>query len=138
MAAIRYAPRTDKGQGFLPLVIRALGHLVAVAYATFNKWPMTVEQAHAELLQAIEHINQIGQPEYISTEGREAITRWKESVNLLAEAFRVVAERNPENLTDAHLKPITDLVHTTWAFCALMDTELIGLTDEETDAGREA
>lgn len=129
-----YNPTTDYGAGFLPLLNRATGHALFVIGARLHDWPMTTEQAHAELTEAINHINALQvNAGLLSTAGREAIENWKTTLQGLVNELAPHVNTNP----DARL--MADMVtyaQQTYALLAILDTELLDLAPPHTDAGR--
>ena len=135
--ALDYNPDSDHGRGFLPLMVRALGHSLFVIGAHFHTWPMTVEQARAELSEGLQHANAIATNlDILSKAGNEHVTDWKRSTQMLIDAFGVAENNNPEQLITEHQQALVNYAQQTWALTALLDQELLGLTGAQTDAGR--
>lgn len=134
--ALTYKPTTDHGKGFLPLLTRALGRALWVLGAHFQKWPMTVEQARAELQEGLAHANNIGNLDLLSKAGQAALDDWKKSTQMLIDAFGVAENKNPEQLIAEHQTALVNYAQQTWALTALFDIELLGLTENDTDAGK--
>ena len=134
---IEYAPTTDTGRGFLPLLIRAVTHAAAIISAHLHDYPMTVEEARAELNEAISHLDDIGAIDLMSGDGQITIGLWVSSARDLRDQLGGTEETDPDATIADHAPAIVTFMQQTWALGSALDMELFGLRPDETDPGRQ-
>lgn len=125
--SIPFAASTPNGRGFLPPMLRGMGHLLYLLGCLADEaMTVTVEQATTELTAAREHWNARTATENVSTATLGI-------ADLLATAIGEAIREYPDWGEDARISNLRDLNHRILAFSASLDRELVGLRDS--DAG---
>lgn len=122
-----YAARTQQGAGFVPPMVRAMGHLLFLA-ACVNDPDVTVtnEEARTEIGLALEHWIARATPPSVSTA----------SANRAVAIATAITEARDEYEgwdDNARVNNLRDLTNRILQYCADLDRELTGLRDS--DAG---
>jgi len=128
LATIPFTTRSQEAVGFLPPMIRALGHLtfVLAVVADEDDTSMTDEDILAELDHAIVHWNQIADPETTSVASTT-------QVNELNRLLALAKTEWPDWEHKDRVKNIRDTANRIVGFTVALDRELVGLRDS--DAG---
>lgn len=135
--AIIYAPKTDTGAGILPLFFRAAMRALALAYVNFMKWPMTVEQAHAEISDAVTAYNKMTLTSGLMTERTMTwLTLYGDELKLLQGKLDEGRKADPDGSIEPYAEQIRSMLSTTLAVLSRMDSELFGLREDATDPGK--
>lgn len=135
---IPYDPQTELGAGLLPLLVRAMSRIITLSLAHRLAWPMTIEQATAELTDTTTALDlQFWRSaDVLSTSAKEHLQTWSANVAELAATAATATTANP----DGDLAPITEdlkeLARRTFAIASILDTDLVGLNGTQTDPGR--
>ena len=129
-----YNPTTDRGTGISLPISKAVYHAMSIFTATQRNWPMTNEEAHHELTEALNHIGDIQDiNNLISTEASEAITNWTDTLPALQTQF---PDGNTDPIDPSNIPAIRTMVTEAWGLLSLIDRELTGLTGAQSDPGR--
>ena len=134
-----YKPTTEFGKGFFPLLMRSWIRTLIVANAVFQKWPITLEAASAELSEGFNYWTMIKQGTLLQFSG--ATTQQLAFLNLdyrrLEDDLRKEHEKNPTGpipeWLDARLRSLTEGI---FVLLAELDKETLGLNVLQTDAGK--
>lgn len=134
---IPYAPTTVRGVGFLPCLVRATHKALHVVAAVSMEWPITAEQAKAELQLAMESLNTIQTlGKVLSDEATNHLNDWLVQTQSLSTLLGGLEAVDPEMNIDTLTQPLKDYLTQTWALLSIMDKELLGLDDTQTDPGQ--
>lgn len=139
MSDIAYNPQTDHGRGFLPLLTRVTQFVTLIIGAIGYEWPITVEIARGNIDRAIQRSKDITITEAIlSPDANKALANWQAQAQALSDILKKEEQKKADSpLTTEHKELLKAFVNQTWALTALLDRELLGLTTDETDPGRE-
>lgn len=135
--ALPYTPDSEHGRGFFPILARIIQFVTLVIGAIGYEWPLTVEQARANLQRVAERAQTL-QPwlDSFSTDARKHYDDWLGQANALTEVLRTAENAdNTAVLNDALKKDLKAFINQTWAFMSILDQELLGLTADQTDPG---
>lgn len=131
--AIPFEPRSEEGTGFLPPVIRAMGHILhCVALAT----PRTaVERINAEISAAMGHWNNATLPEGLSSITRQQFESLTEAINMANAQIGdwITHNGNCADGCDCRIARLRNLSNRVISFSSRLDRELMGI--RETDPG---
>ncbi len=134
---IPYTPTTDLGKGILPSLVRAHAHTMTVFTSVAHDWPMTIEQAKAEMHEAKNHVATMPDiSALLATETNTYIGLWKERLDSLLKTLETAEKANPEARVADHKDALKDFATQTFALLKWLDNDLCGLNDNQTDAGR--
>ena len=127
--ALQATPRTTSGTGLTVPIAKALAHLWLVHEATAREWPITAEQASAEIAEAVTHLRDIIYPEDLLTETLVSeLATWNPTLTTFAATAAAEAVSSPEEPFSAdHAEDLRSIVRGTWALLALIDREITGL-----------
>jgi hypothetical protein len=138
-AAIIFAPKTDQGAGILPLLFRSILRALMLAYVNYMKWAMTVEQAHAEITDALNAYDKaIGNipKALISDTTNEWFTIYRNELLDLRDKLAAASTTNPDATIEPHAEQVRHLLNSTLALLSKLDNELFGLKGDATDPGK--
>lgn len=137
--AIPYHPTTELGTGFLVPIIKSTHHIHAITLGLAHGWPITREQAKAEIDHAILHAEGLRPAKGIITKTCEKyLNDWQKQVVKLRDAIQALENDNPEGLLSADdplREQMKDLEKQTWGLLSALDTELLGWHADATDPG---
>lgn len=138
--ALAYAPRTDTGTGFLVPMLKAAMRPMYIFGAIANSWPMTLEMAQGDMQDARARTTVLGGGDLslLSEAGQAAVREWSATLDtVLTELQSAITDNGLEaNVTEALVPSLVACQQQAWALLSLMDTELLGYTDDQTDPGR--
>ena len=125
--ALPFTPQTQQAQGFLPPMLRAMGHILFLNACLADE-NVTVADAEAlnELRHAQEHWNARADTPAVSTASRERATTIGTAIT------EAIAEYEGWNETQ-RIGNLRDLSHRILQYGADLDRETVGLTNS--DAG---
>lgn len=127
IATIPFAPTQQAATGFLPPLVRGMGHVLYLLGCEADEAvTVTPEQATAELTAAREHWNARSETNNVSSLARERSTTLGLAIS---EALNEYTGWTPDQRTSN----LRDLSNRIVAYTAELDRELIGLTGS--DAG---
>ena len=134
---VQYKPRTTDGLGFFPLLMRAWVHSLVVAYSVFRGWPITYEVAIAELQEAKSRMDKVYIPDYgIYTEKTALqIVAMRNKLDFILTEM----QSNPGlevQVQDKHSEALHDLTNMIFALAAHLDYETLGMSPDNSDAGK--
>lgn len=128
---------TEQGTGLILPIVKALTHIMAVHNAITHEWPMTTEDALAEIDDASRHMTTLMIPsELMTAESADEIERWISllQASLIELRGDVVAD---QNISDSHHTEVIKLLaKQTWQLITVLERELTGLRPADTDPGR--
>lgn len=121
LQTLPFAARTANASGFLPPMVRAMGHVLYLTGCLADEnVTVTDAEAHTELDHAVEHWNARAVTENVSTASAD---RSRAIGTLLQEARAEYAGWEPE----ARVNNLRDLSHRILQYSADLDRELVGL-----------
>lgn len=132
-------PRTERGTGLVLPVGKAIAHLHTVVNALARQWPITNEEAAAELAEVAEHIHDATAVEdLLSTTAFDALNEWKTNIATALASARQTATAAPEDAAaESDIATTVAAIATqSWPMFTLLDRELTGLSNADTDPGR--
>lgn len=120
-----FTPRTTHASGFLPPLLRAIGHILyALGCLADETVPKTDEEILNELRHARTHWDARTDTEAISTTTRDRATA-------ISQAISEAIEEYPEWDTETRTANIRDFAHRLIQYSADLDRELVGLRDSD-------
>jgi hypothetical protein len=123
--SLPYAPRTTNASGFVPPMIRAMGHILYVTGCLADESiTKTDEQVLGELLAALEHWDARSETNAVSTATLARATTIHEALTLAIEEYGSWEERN-------RLQNVRNLANRIIAYTCDLDRELLGLTGSD-------
>lgn len=125
ISAIPFAPTTNAGTGFLPPLLRALGHILYLTGCIADeRVTVTDAEANTELQHAQEHWN--------ARTGHEALSASAAALSShISDAIGFAITEYP-GWDDTHrVSNLRNLSHRILAYSAYLDRELIGLTGSD-------
>lgn len=131
------AATTELGSGLVLPIAKALTHIMAVFTAITREWPMTIEDAAAELEEANQHFRNATIPrELMTADATNAIDTW--TAILLNRLGNLQANLNPDAplAESVELLGLQSLATETWQLLVGLDRELTGLENNNVDPGR--
>jgi hypothetical protein len=133
---IAITPRTERGTGFVLPVGKAIAHLLVVVNAITREWPMTIEEAAAELNETAEHLNDLNfNRDLISTDTNAAIDAWRDQIREALATVQANALSAPDGSLAEVAPRLAQIATDTWTLLTVIDRELTGLSDAATDPG---
>lgn len=125
IATLPFQSRSPLGSGFLPPMIRAMGHILyLVGCLADENITVTTEEAQAELEHAREHWNARATTESVSTSAAEQAT-------IIGQAISEAHAEFADWADEAKVNNIRDLAHRILQYSANLDRELVGLTNSD-------
>ena len=123
--ALPFTPRTANASGFIPPMLRAMGHILYVLGCLADEAvPKTDEEVLNELRHAQEHWNARATTEAVSTPTRDRAAS-------IGTALTEAIEEYPGWETDARINNLRDLAHRLIQYGADLDRELVGIRDSD-------
>lgn len=135
--ALRIEARTDAGSGLALPLAKGLSHLWLVWEASSREWPLTMEQAAAEVAECVQHLTDINYPHDLLTQGLIGdIATWTASLSAYSRDLNTASARTPDDpFTAEQRAELQDIIRQTWSLISLIDREITGL-DHTADPGR--
>jgi hypothetical protein len=123
--SLPYAPRTPNASGFVPPMIRAMGHILYLTGCLADEnITVTDDQALNELRAALEHWDARSETNAVSTATLARATTIQEALTLAIEEYGSWEERN-------RLQNVRNLANRIIAYTCDLDRELLGLTGSD-------
>lgn len=125
IAALPFTPRSANGSGFLPPILRAMGHILYLLGCLADEAvEVTQDQGLEELRAAGAHWNARTDSENLSGDARARAT-------LIGTAIGDATREWPEWTDDQKRDNLRDLAHRLVQFGADLDRELVGITGSD-------
>jgi hypothetical protein len=125
LTQLPYTPRTQTASGFLPPMLRGMGHILfLLGCLSDDKVDVTTEEGQQELAHAMEHWNARATPAAVSTAARDRAT-------LLGVALTEAHAEFADWDNDTRITRVTDLSHRILQYSADLDRELVGIRDSD-------
>lgn len=130
--------RTDRGLGLTLPLAKGISRLILVFNALSRDWPITREEAAQEIAEANQHFANINLQENILSDVTfTELTDWRTSMQELGAELLAQSTSEPEEpLIEATKALIRTRAGEAWSILTLVDRELSGLPDDQTDPGR--
>ncbi len=131
----RIPATTDEGTGLVLPIAKALTHVMTVYTAITREWPLSAEDAVAELEDAANHLRGLNIPHgLITTPTAEAIQGWIGEIQTRASSPQLEGE-NPTLTETISIDELKLAATDTWQLLTQIDRELTGLNPQQTDPG---
>jgi hypothetical protein len=129
---------TDRGSGLTLPLAKGISRLILVYNALGRNWPLTQEEAAQEIQEANQHFGGIIVDEHLLSESAIAtLNEWRTSMTELGAELTASSRNTPEEqVVEATKALIRTRAGEAWSVLTLIDRELTGLTDAQTDPGR--
>lgn len=125
MAQLPYTPRTQQASGFIPPLLRAMGHILyLLGVLSDDKTEVSDEEAVTELTHAREHWNARAETSAVSAAAVERAALIRTALN------EAVAEFTGWN-ADQRTANLRDLNNRILQYTADLDRELVGIRDSD-------
>lgn len=130
--------RTDRGSGLTLPLAKGISRLILVYNALGRDWPMNQEEAAQEITEANQLFGSILVDErLLSEEAKNILTEWIGSMQELRDELNTAAQATPEEpLVEATKALIRTRAGEAWSVLTIIDRELTGLSNDQTDPGR--
>lgn len=120
-----YVARTATASGFLPPMVRAMGHIIYLVGCNADEAvTVTDEDALGELRHAQEHWNARNATPAASTAAHD-------QARIIATCITEAIAEYPAWTADQRTQNLRDLGNRLVAHCAFLDRELVGITDSD-------
>jgi hypothetical protein len=132
-----YSPKTSEGKGFLPPLLRAIGHLLyalgiadddlpkkATTAADKKTAAEVITMVKEEITSSIKHFEKVEISDNFSTIAKDQLVVFNQALNALAKEFDGWDR-------DTQINNLTSLVNKVMGISAMLDRELIGLRDSD-------
>ena len=133
-----YNADSEHGRGFFPVFARIIQFVTLIVGAIGYEWPITVEQARANLQRVSERAATLAPwLDAFSTDARKAYDDWLAQAIAITEVLRTAENAQADAVLNDGLKgQMKEFIQQTWALMSLFDRELLGLSADQTDPGR--
>lgn len=124
---------TPAGNGFLPKIVRSLLHVLLVHQAVAREWPMTIEQANAEVTIAHNDLEEITARTFdiLSSDALESVKTWTAAVFTLKSTLGIQATAVPEDPLPEETKTlIQGMYQSGLDVLAALDLDLLGILSD--------
>ena len=130
---------TTTGSGTALMLAKAQSDLMIVHQAIVREWPMTLEQAVAQLGEAQEHLLAAALPEHLFTEETAtAILNWRGALADRIEQMKTaIGEDQGEQPLSSYVDvtALQEQIAEFWSVFTIIDRELTGLPSNASDPG---